>query len=130
MSEFDSIVNSAAIVAIDARGFIFGSALSLLIKKPCIFARKPGKLPGDLITNSYNLEYGSNELCLQKDSLKGFNKFSIIDDLLATGGTAASVEKMLIDKNKKVTGLVIVVELLDLEGRKILNCPVDSVVSF
>ena len=130
ISSFDSIINSEAIVAIDARGFIFGSALSLFIKKPLVFARKPGKLPGDLISNSYELEYGNNELCLQKDALEEFESFSIIDDLLATGGTASSVEKMLIEENKKVTGLVIVVELLDLGGRNILNCPVDSVVSF
>ena len=130
ISNFNSIRNAEAIIAIDARGFIFGSALSLLIKKPLIFARKPGKLPGNLITNSYELEYGSNELCLQKDGINDFKSFSIIDDLLATGGTASSVEKMLIKENKKVTGLVVVVELLDLEGRKILNCPVDSVVSF
>ena len=130
ISNFDSIVNSDAIVAIDARGFIFGSALSLFIKKPLLFARKPGKLPGDLITNSYELEYGSNELCLQKDGLKNFESFSIIDDLLATGGTASSVEKMLTEENKKVTGLVVVVELSDLEGRKLLKCPVDSLVSF
>ena len=117
ISKFDSIINSDAIVAIDARGFIFGSALSLFIKKPLLFARKPGKLPGDLITNSYELEYGTNQLC-------------IIDDLLATGGTASSVEKMLTQENKKVTGLVVVVELSDLEGRKLLKCPVDSVVNF
>ena len=130
IAKFESIKNSDAIVAIDARGFIFGSALSLFIKKPLIFARKPGKLPGDLITNSYKLEYGSNELCLQKESLEGFKSFSIIDDLLATGGTASSVEKMLIQENKKVTGLVIIVELSDLEGRKNLSCPVDSLVCF
>ena len=101
ISKFDSIINSDAIVAIDARGFIFGSALSLFIKKPLLFARKPGKLPGDLITNSYELEYGTNELCLQKDGLKEFESFSIIDDLLATGGTASSVEKMLTQENKE-----------------------------
>ena len=107
ISNFDSIVNSDAIIAIDARGFIFGSALSLLIKKPLLFARKPGKLPGNLITNSYSLEYGTNELCLQKDGLKDFKSFSIIDDLLATGGTASSVEKMLIDEKKKLLDLLL-----------------------
>ncbi len=130
ISKFDAIKNSEAIVAIDARGFIFGSALSLFVQKPLIFARKPGKLPGDLLTNSYQLEYGRNELCLQKESLKDFKSFSIIDDLLATGGTASSVQKMLVEENKEVTGLVVVVELSDLEGRKILDCPVDSVVRF
>ena len=65
----------------------------------------------------------------KKMVLKEFNSFSIIDDLLATGGTAAQLKKCLLRKIK-VTGLVVVVELLDLEGRKVLNCPVDSVVSF
>ena len=130
ISKFNSVINSEAIVAIDARGFIFGSALSLFMKKPLIFARKPGKLPGDLITNSYKLEYGKNELCLQRESLNKFKKFSIIDDLLATGGTASSVEKMLIEESREVTGLVVVVELSELQGRKALNCPVNSVVSF
>lgn len=130
ISSYDIVKNSDAIVAIDARGFIFGSALSLLIKKPVIFARKPGKLPGDLISNTYDLEYGSNTLCLQKDSLEGFNKFCIIDDLLATGGTAASVEELLLSQNKSVTGLVVVVELLDLDGRKKLKSEVGSVIKF
>ena len=67
---FDSIVNSDAIVAIDARGFIFGTALSLFIKKPLIFARKPGKLPGDLITNSYELEYGRMNFVYKKRCFK------------------------------------------------------------
>ena len=130
ISNFDIVKNSDAIVAIDARGFIFGSALSLLIKKPLIFARKPGKLPGELISNSYDLEYGSNTLCLQKDSLNGFNKFCIIDDLLATGGTAASVEELILSQKKSVTGLVVVVELLDLDGREKLKSEVNSVIKF
>tara|TARA_Y100001970_G_C14253843_1_gene873692 strand:+ start:5635 stop:6162 length:528 start_codon:yes stop_codon:yes gene_type:complete len=122
------ILDSDAIVAIDARGFIFGSALSFHLKKPLILARKPGKLPGDLISNSYNLEYGINTLCLQKDAIQKYQKFSIIDDLLATGGTASAVEKMLINESKKVTGLAVVVELLELKGAEKLNCPVKSIV--
>ena len=130
ISSYDIVQNSDVIVAIDARGFIFGSALSLLIKKPVIFARKPGKLPGELISNTYDLEYGSNTLCLQKDSLEGFNKFCIIDDLLATGGTAASVEDLILSQNKYVTGLAVVVELLSLEGRKKFKSDVSSVIKF
>ena len=130
ISNFDIVQNSDSIVAIDARGFIFGSALSLFIKKPLIFARKPGKLPGELISNTYELEYGSNTLCLQKDSLDGFDKFCIIDDLLATGGTAASVEELILSQNKSVTGLVVVVELSSLEGRKKFKSEVSSVIEF
>ena len=119
-----------AFIGIDARGFIFGTAMALQSKKPLIFARKPGKLPGDLISHSYDLEYGSNTLCLQKDAIKDFNKFCIVDDLLATGGTAASVESMLSENKKIVTGLAVVVELSFLEGRKKLKCPINSIIEY
>ena len=95
MSNSNILKNSDAIIAIDARGFIFGSAISFYLSKPLVVARKPGKLPGDLLSGSYNLEYGENTLCIQKQSLLNFEKFCIVDDLLATGGTVACVEKML-----------------------------------
>ena len=130
MIKLKSVRESEAIIGIDARGFIFGTAISLLSQKPLILARKPGKLPGDIISNSYKLEYGSNTLCLQKNAIKHFNKFCIVDDLLATGGTASSVEKMLSENNKEITGLAVVVELLFLNGRQKLNSAVDSIVSY
>ena len=83
-----------------------------------------------IISNSYKLEYGSNTLCLQKKAIQNFNKFCIIDDLLATGGTASSVEKMLLENNKKITGLAVIVELLFLKGREKLSCSVDSIVTY
>ena len=126
MSANSIISNSDALVAIDARGFIFGTAISLITKKPLILARKPGKLPGELISGSYKLEYGENTLCLQKESIEKYNKFSIIDDLLATGGTASCVEKMLENEGKIVTGLSVVVELNELEGSKQINSKVNS----
>ena len=126
MVKSDSLSNSDAIVAIDARGFIFGTAIAIETKKPLICARKPGKLPGELISSTYKLEYGENTLCLQKDSIKNYQSFEIIDDLLATGGTASCVEKMLINQGKKVNGLSIVVELKELNGRENLSCKVNS----
>lgn len=126
MSQSVGIKNSDAIVAIDARGFIFGTAISLFTKKPLICARKPGKLPGKLISDSYELEYGKNTLCLQSDSIKEYNSFSIVDDLLATGGTAACVEKILLNQGKEVNELVVVVELEELKGKNKLNCEVNS----
>ena len=69
MSETEIIKNADAIISIDARGFIFGSALSLLVSKPMIVARKPGKLPGELVEKKYSLEYGENSLSIQKSSL-------------------------------------------------------------
>ena len=126
MSNDDIIKNSSAIVGIDARGFIFGTAIAIKTSKPFILARKPGKLPGDLISESYELEYGKNTLCLQKESISNYDSFSIIDDLLATGGTASCVERMLLSQNKVVTGLSVVVELNELNGKINLNCDVKS----
>lgn len=126
MSNDEIIKNSEAIVGIDARGFVFGTAIALKTSKPFILARKPGKLPGNLISESYQLEYGENTLCLQNDSIKNYKSFSIIDDLLATGGTASCVEKMLLSLNKYVSGLSVVVELKELNGKKNLNCDVKS----
>lgn len=130
IANFEIVIGSEALVAIDARGFIFGSALSYYLKKPLIFARKPGKLPGEIISSSYDLEYGSNTLCIQKSCIEKYNNFCIVDDLLATGGTAACVESMLTGQNKNVTGLVVVVELAELLGRKKLKSQVESVVTF
>ena len=70
MSSSSIIKNADAIISIDARGFIFGSAISLQTSKPMIFARKPGKLPGELINKKYNLEYGENSLSIQKNPFK------------------------------------------------------------
>ena len=128
MTNADSIQESDALIAIDARGFIFGTAVAQLIKKPLILARKPGKLPGETLSESYELEYGTNTLCIQKNSIEPYKSFSIIDDLLATGGTAACVEKMLLKRNKEVKNLSVVVELPFLKGREKLDCDVQSVV--
>ena len=85
MSSSNFLKNAEAIVSIDARGFIFGSAVALESSKPMIVARKPGKLPGHLLTREYDLEYGKNSLSIQNNALKKFNSFVIVDDLLATG---------------------------------------------
>ena len=129
MSSSQIIKNAEAIIAIDARGFIFGSAISLHASKPMVVARKPGKLPGELIEEKYSLEYGENSLSIQKKALKKFNSYAIVDDLLATGGTVNCVSKILKSKNKLVTGLSVVVELKDLGGRSCINFPVQSIVS-
>ena len=97
--------NADAILAIDARGFIFGTAISLFLSKPMVVARKPGKLPGDLIEKSYDLEYGKNSLAIQKESIKKYKSFAIVDDLLATGGTIKCISEMLKEFNKEISGL-------------------------
>ncbi len=130
MSSCKLIRESEALLAIDARGFIFGSAIAFNLKKPLVVARKPGKLPGDLISNSYDLEYGTNTLSIQKKALKGLETFHIVDDLLATGGTVQCVSDLLKGEGKKISGLSVVVELMDLNGGSKLNFPIDSQIKF
>ena len=129
MSSLQVIRNCEAIISIEARGFIFGSAISFHASKPMIFARKPGKLPGKLIHENYKLEYGENSLYIQSDALNKFNSYAIVDDLLATGGTANCVAKLVNKNGKKITGLLTVVELKELYGRERLNFPVESIMA-
>ena len=130
MSDSKIIKNCDAIISIDARGFIFGSAISLEAAKPMIVARKPGKLPGEIIQQNYNLEYGESSLSLQKSALRKYDLFAIVDDLLATGGTVDCVANLLKNNGKEVLGLITVVELTKLKGRSKFNFPVESIISF
>ena len=130
MSSSQILKKSEAIISIDARGFIFGSALALQSSKPMIVARKPGKLPGEILTEKCNLEYGENSLSIQKNSLKKYNSYAIVDDLLATGGTVDCVANLLKRNGKKILGLLTVVELVTLKGRSKFNFPVESSISF
>tara|TARA_Y100000991_G_C21863494_1_gene301933 strand:+ start:224 stop:736 length:513 start_codon:yes stop_codon:yes gene_type:complete len=130
MSSSQIIKNAEAIISIDARGFIFGSAISLESSKPMIVARKPGKLPGELLEKTYSLEYGKNSLSIQKKALNKYNSYAIVDDLLATGGTVDCVSKILESNNKKVVGLLVVAELMKLKGRSKLNFPIQSSIIF
>ena len=129
MSSNQLLKNAEAIISIDARGFIFGSAVALESCKPMLVARKPGKLPGRILTREYDLEYGKNSLSIQSNALKKFNSFVIVDDLLATGGTVNCVSRLLKDQKKEVIGLITVVELNELGGRIKLEFPVESMIS-
>tara|TARA_A100001388_G_C28698569_1_gene464954 strand:+ start:159 stop:671 length:513 start_codon:yes stop_codon:yes gene_type:complete len=126
MSESKIVKNSEAIISIDARGFIFGSAISLQSSKPMIVARKPGKLPGEIVRENYSLEYGVDSLSIQKNALRKFNSFAIVDDILATGGTVNCVSKLLKKNGKKILGLLTVVELSKLDGRSRFDFPIES----
>ena len=129
MSSNQFLKNAEAIISIDARGFIFGSAIALESSKPMVVARKPGKLPGHLLTREYYLEYGKNALSIQSNALKKFNSFVIVDDLLATGGTVNCVSRLLQDQGKEILGLITVIELKELQGRLKLDYPVNSIIS-
>ena len=126
MASSQEIQDSDAILAIEARGFIFGSAIAFHSGKPMIVARKPNKLPGKLLKKNYNLEYGSNTLTIQKESLEEFQRISIVDDVLATGGTAKCVSDIILSAGKEVTSYNIVLEIKSLNGRKKLCGPVNS----
>ena len=130
MSSSRIIKNAEAIISIDARGFIFGSAISLQASKPMIVARKPGKLPGELVENNYTLEYGKNSLSIQKKALHKYKSYAIVDDLLATGGTVNCVAKILEQYNKEVLGILVVVELIKLEGKLELDIPIESLITY
>ena len=129
MSSNKLIKNAEAIISIEARGFIFGSAISLQASKPMLVARKPGKLPGKLIKENYDLEYGKNSLSIQKEAIKKFNSYVIVDDLLATGGTIQCVANLIRKSGKDVCGSVTVVELIELNGRSRFDFPMDSLIS-
>ena len=130
MSSSQIIKNAEAIISIDARGFIFGSAISLQVSKPMIVARKPGKLPGELLESKYSLEYGENSLSIQKKAISKFNSYAIVDDLLATGGTVNCVANMIESYNKEVVGILVVVELMKLKGKLKIKFPVESSITF
>ena len=129
MSSNKVIKSSEAIISIEARGFIFGSAISLQTSKPMLVARKPGKLPGELVKENYYLEYGKSTLSIQKESLEKFNSYVIIDDLLATGGTIECVANLIRKSGKEVIGSVTVVELVELRGRCRFDFPFESMLS-
>ena len=130
MASSDILRDSDAIIAIDARGFIFGTAIALQLSKPLVVARKPGKLPGEIISKSYNLEYGSNSLSIQAKSLSDYQSFFIIDDLLATGGTVNCVADIINSQGKIITGLSVVIELKDLNAKSKFNFPVESQIIY
>ena len=130
MSSYSINQNADAFIAVDARGFLFATAIGLKLSKPVILARKPGKLPGELLQKKYDLEYGSNSLTLQKSSLEIGKEFVIIDDLLATGGTVNCIKEILLNAEKIISGLIVVVELIDLNARSKLDFPIESIIKY
>lgn len=109
------------IAGIEARGFIFGTPLALELGKGFIPIRKPGKLPGETIAHSYELEYGSDTLEIHKDALPKGARVLIIDDLLATGGTALAAAELIEKAGATVDAFAFVVDLPDLGGHKKLK---------
>lgn len=105
----------------EARGFVAGAPLAYALKAGFVPARKPGKLPGEVVSYEYELEYGTDSLEIHKDSIKPGSRVVIADDLLATGGTAFSTIKLVESLGGIVVGLVFIIELTYLNGRNILE---------
>ena len=106
------------IAAIESRGFVFASAISYKLKKPFIMMRKKNKLPAEKISVDFELEYGTATLEMHKDSVDSGDKILIIDDLIATGGTAEAGAKLVEMSNAKVAGFIFIINLFDLGGNK------------
>lgn len=109
------------VVGPEARGFIFGCPVSYALEVGFAPVRKPGKLPREVIEYAYDLEYGSNVLCMHRDSIKPGQRVLIVDDLLATGGTVEATVKLIEELGGVVAGLAFLIELEDLKGREKLE---------
>ena len=104
------------IAAIESRGFVFASAVSYLLKKPFIMLRKKNKLPADTYSVDFELEYGTATIEVHKDSIEKNDSVLIIDDLIATGGTAEAAAKLVDISGGKVAAFIFVINLFDLGG--------------
>ena len=107
--------------AIESRGFVFASAVSYLLKKPLILLRKKNKLPAERHSVDFKLEYGEATIEVHKDSIGKNEKILIIDDLIATGGTAEAASKLIEISGGKVAGFIFVINLFDLPGNDLLK---------
>ncbi len=115
----------------EARGFIVGAPVAYALNKGIVPVRKPGKLPAPAITQPYGLEYGANEAQIHIDAIKPGQKVLIIDDLLATGGTALAAAKLIESLGGSVEGFIFVSELTGCKGRELLkNYKVETLIEY
>ncbi|RYG41401.1 adenine phosphoribosyltransferase [bacterium] len=120
-----------AIVGIESRGFVFGAPIALDLDVPFIPARKLGKLPYDKISEEYALEYGTNTIEMHKDAIHPGTKVYLVDDLLATGGTAGAARRLVERLGGEVVGFGCMIELGFLEGRAALpGLPIHALISY
>ena len=120
-----------SVVGIDARGFIFASAAALKLKAGLIPIRKKGKLPFATFEQDYDLEYGTNTIAIHTDAFKAGSRVLLIDDLLATGGTAAAAAQLVQKVGARILEISFLIELSFLKGReKLKGLPVRSLVTY
>lgn len=131
MIDFAKEIGATVIVGPESRGFIFGCPVAHALHIGFVPVRKPGKLPRETVSIKYDLEYGSNELHMHKDSIKKGDKVLIIDDLLATGGTVEATIKLVEGMGGEVVGCGFLIELEDLHGRDVLkNYRVETLMKY
>ena len=121
------------IAAVESRGFVFASAVSYILNKPFILLRKKNKLPAETHSVDFKLEYGTASIEIHKDSINKDDSVIVIDDLIATGGTAEAAAKLIKISNGKVAGFVFVINLFDLGGfDKLINqgYKVENLINF
>ncbi len=121
MVEYYSEFEIDYVAAIEARGFLFGPQIAMRLDKGFIPIRKPGKLPAEVISAEYELEYGTNTIEVHKDAIKSGDKVLLIDDLLATGGTTRAAISLIEQLDGEVIGIGFLLELEALEGREELE---------
>ena len=119
------------IAGTESRGFVFGMPIAYNLHKPFVLVRKKGKLPRETVSASYDLEYGSAEIEMHKDSIKPGQKVVLIDDLIATGGTIEAAAKLVESLGGEVVRIIFLMELAGLKGReKLKNYDVRSVIRY
>lgn len=117
------------VAAVEARGFIFGGAIALKLNAGFVPIRKKGKLPAEVYEITYDLEYGTDTLQMHRDALEAQDNVLIVDDLLATGGTALATSQLIEQTGAKIKGIEFLIELVDLKGKeKLSGYPVHSVM--
>ena len=122
---------ATAIVGIESRGFIFGAPVAARLGVGFVPVRKEGKLPHAAHAEEYALEYGTNTLEIHHDALSAADRVLVVDDLLATGGTARAAARLIAMTDATVAGLAFLVELGDLDGRALLpDWPVDALITY
>ncbi len=130
IAEFAKKLGATVIIGPEARGFIFGCPVAYKLGLGFAPVRKPGKLPRKQVTAEYDLEYGSNTLCMHDDAVKPGDKVLIVDDLLATGGTAKACVELTRKLGATPVGVAFVIELVDLKGRDNFDIPVLSLTQY
>ena len=121
MSQILNKINYSKIAAIESRGFIFASPLSYNLSKSHVLLRKKNKLPAERYSVDFELEYGKATLEIHKDSISPKEKVIIVDDLIATGGTAEAAAKLIEKSGGEVAGFIFVINLFDLGGKDLLE---------